>query len=53
MLKHFVNNPRTPILSLVGLLAGMAVRANDTVPPADVRKAVERSSSYLTKEGVS
>jgi squalene-hopene/tetraprenyl-beta-curcumene cyclase len=40
------------LLILLAGMAGTGVRADDTVPLADVREAVERSSAYLAKEGV-
>jgi Prenyltransferase and squalene oxidase repeat len=55
MFGRFVPLPRAAVLGFLVLLAdssGRAARAADAVPPADIRKAVERSTSYLEKQGM-
>jgi hypothetical protein len=55
MFGHSVPLPRAAVLGLLVLVADSserAARAADPVPPADIRKAVERSTSYLEKQGM-
>jgi hypothetical protein len=55
MFGRFVRIPGAAGLGLLVLLAppsGKAARAADTVPAADIRKAVECSTAYLAKQGV-
>jgi hypothetical protein len=55
MIGRRVGIPRPAVFGFLVLLAappGRAARAADAVPPADLRRAIERSTSYLEKEGV-
>jgi hypothetical protein len=54
MFGRLVPLPRAAVLGLLVLVAdwpGRAAPATDAVPPAEIRKAVERGTSYLGKQG--